>query len=72
MKKNIEWQVTYKNESFPFFSQIQDEIDMFENESDAQEHAETLSKKGRKDITLTKIVDTAPSETWKLIDNEWI
>ena len=67
MNKNTEWQVSYATDNKPACG-----LDVFENESDAQEHAETLSKKGRKEITLTKIVDTAPIETWKLINNEWI
>ena len=65
--EKIEWQVGYDSDDKPAFG-----IDIFDNESEAQEHAETLSKQGEQGITLTKFVDTAPVEIWHLKDDEWM
>lgn len=65
--EKIKWQVGYDSDDKPAFG-----IDLFDNESEAQEHAEALSNRGKEGITLTKFVDTAPAQVWKFIDNEWI
>ena len=65
--EKIEWQVGYDSDDKPAFG-----LDMFDSESEAQEHAEALSNRGEQGITLTKFIDTAPMQTWKLKDDEWI
>ena len=46
-------------------------LDLFDNEGDATIRALELSERGEKGITLTQLVDTAPVETWQLIDGQW-
>ena len=65
--EKIEWQVGYESDDKPTFG-----IDMFDSEAEAKEHAETLWYRGKQGITLTKFIDTAPMQTWKLKDDEWI
>ena len=64
--KKIEWQVGYESDYKPTFG-----IDMFDNENEAKKHAETLSKQGEQGVTLTKFIDTAPIQTWKLKTEVW-
>ena len=65
--EKIQWQVGFDSDSKPAFG-----LDMFDSESKAQEHAEALSNRGEEGITLTKFIDTAPMQTWKLKDDEWV
>jgi|TARA_R110000765_G_scaffold380846_1_gene472028 hypothetical protein len=61
------WQIGYDSDNSPAFG-----LDVFDDEGEAESHAQELNTKGEKGISLTKLVDTAPVEVWKLVEGEWV
>ena len=62
----ILWQVGWDDPNIPAFG-----LEFFEEESEAQQCAESLSDTGETGIVLTKLENDIPTMTWKLVDGDW-
>lgn len=64
-----QWQVTYDDPAYPHWGNSA--CDMFDNEQEAQKHAEAMYDEGHRNVTLTEFHDTAAVNDWLFIDGEW-
>ena len=66
LNDRISWQVGWDDENIPSFG-----LEFFEEESEAQQCAESLYDAGETGIVLTKLEEGHSAITWELIDGDW-